>query len=162
MCETCRGYHRERARRRYRNDKERVLEGNRRWRQNNADLCREVNKRWRGDNSGHLQRYIQNWRENNVERVRELDRRSNQRRRARKRGATVENFTREQLRQYWIENGIDPEHCIYCGGPHEHDDHAIPLARGGTHERANIVPSCAFCNYSKGTKLLEEWRPNVA
>lgn len=91
----------------------------------------------------------------------EVQRECIQRRRARKLEATVETFTRAELIRYWIDNSIDPDICIYCGGPHEHDDHVIPLSRGGTHERANLMPACASCNCSKGDKLLEEWRPEV-
>ena len=48
--------------------------------------------------------------------------------------------------------------CAYCGGPYEHLDHVIPLARGGVHLPANIRPACEKCNLSKGAKLLREWR----
>ncbi len=49
--------------------------------------------------------------------------------------------------------------CAYCcERPHEHFDHVVPLARGGRHAIGNLVPSCATCNLSKGSKLLAEWR----
>jgi 5-methylcytosine-specific restriction endonuclease McrA len=49
--------------------------------------------------------------------------------------------------------------CAYCGGPHEHWDHVIPLAKGGKHCLANLRPACARCNHSKHAKRLSEWRP---
>lgn len=50
--------------------------------------------------------------------------------------------------------------CKYCGVALDdsyHIDHVIPLARGGTHERSNLVLSCAPCNLSKNRSTIEEW-----
>jgi 5-methylcytosine-specific restriction endonuclease McrA len=65
-------------------------------------------------------------------------------------------------KQQWFE--VIAKHdwcCAYCGEPLNHNtlsmDHVIPLARGGSHEAANIVPACRACNASKGKKLLGEW-----
>lgn len=49
--------------------------------------------------------------------------------------------------------------CLYCDdaiGPFE-VDHFVPLARGGTDHRSNLVCACRSCNRSKGPKLVEEW-----
>jgi 5-methylcytosine-specific restriction endonuclease McrA len=51
--------------------------------------------------------------------------------------------------------------CQYCGdteGPF-HLDHVFPWSRGGTHTADNLTVSCAPCNWSKGSKTVEEWRP---
>ena len=48
--------------------------------------------------------------------------------------------------------------CAYCGAPHEHWDHVVPISRGGEHSIRNLLPSCAPCNLSKGAKTIEEWR----
>lgn len=40
--------------------------------------------------------------------------------------------------------------CWMCGGPYEHLDHVKPIAAGGPHMLANLRPSCAKCNLSKG------------
>lgn len=77
--------------------------------------------------------------------------------RARKLNATIEPFTVDELHACWIANGINPDECFYCEGPHEHDDHYIPLSRGGDHCVENLVPACQFCNLSKKDKLAEEW-----
>jgi len=61
-------------------------------------------------------------------------------------------------------NGV----CPYCGEPFEdgHIDHIIPVSKGGTNDRENLIYCCAFCNMSKHDKLLEDWlseqrgRPN--
>lgn len=48
--------------------------------------------------------------------------------------------------------------CAYCGAPAAQMDHVIPLARGGRHAPANILPACASCNASKNDSYLSEWR----
>lgn len=49
--------------------------------------------------------------------------------------------------------------CAHC----EHNeatqqDHVVPLARGGEHVPANVVPSCEPCNMAKGTQTWEPRR----
>jgi len=50
--------------------------------------------------------------------------------------------------------------CVYCGvlvaGGLEWD-HETPIARGGKHMLANLVPSCVWCNRSKSSKALSVW-----
>jgi 5-methylcytosine-specific restriction endonuclease McrA len=56
-----------------------------------------------------------------------------------------------------VERGI----CYYCGRkvpPSELTmDHKIPLSRGGTSDRSNIVPACKECNSKKKYLLPWEW-----
>lgn len=49
--------------------------------------------------------------------------------------------------------------CRYCGSTEQplHCDHVVPVSRGGTNDLSNLACACAFCNLSKGDKLLEEW-----
>lgn len=57
---------------------------------------------------------------------------------------------------YSQQNGL----CYYCREElyGQYDvDHVIPLSRGGSNGVDNLVIACAFCNRSKGNKLLEEW-----
>jgi Zn ribbon nucleic-acid-binding protein len=77
--------------------------------------------------------------------------------RARKRNATIEHFSYEELVQFWKVNGIDEDTCVYCGAPKEHIDHVIALAAGGSHTRNNLVPACRSCNCSKKDLNLAEW-----
>ena len=43
--------------------------------------------------------------------------------------------------------------CRYCRKRKRLEiDHVIPLARGGRHDKSNIVPACARCNRSKGAR----------
>jgi 5-methylcytosine-specific restriction endonuclease McrA len=55
--------------------------------------------------------------------------------------------------------------CAYCGvelteqtGVHE--EHVIPLVRGGWHDPSNVVPACEACNLPKGRKTPREWKPD--
>jgi len=56
-----------------------------------------------------------------------------------------------------VERGI----CYYCGRkvpPEELTmDHRIPLSRGGTSDKSNIVPACKECNAKKKYLLPWEW-----
>jgi len=56
-----------------------------------------------------------------------------------------------------LERGI----CYYCGrkvNPKELTmDHKIPLSRGGTSDRINIVPACKECNNKKKYLFPWEW-----
>lgn len=49
--------------------------------------------------------------------------------------------------------------CAYCGDVAPTQvDHVIPLSRGGTDDRANLVPACKSCNMDKLNFTPEEWR----
>lgn len=48
--------------------------------------------------------------------------------------------------------------CVYCGGAATTVDHVRPLAQGGWEHESNLVPACGPCNFSKGPRLLTEWR----
>lgn len=50
--------------------------------------------------------------------------------------------------------------CHYCGDRHDNmcADHVVPLSRGGSNERDNLVCCCIPCNSSKADRLLSEWR----
>jgi len=85
----------------------------------------------------------------------ERRRATQQRRIARqKRAAGVEHTTAAMIRLRAEMFGC---RCRYCGGPYETIDHRIPLARGGSHWPANLVPACKSCNFGKGTKTEREF-----
>jgi len=51
--------------------------------------------------------------------------------------------------------------CAYCGRPFTvdtpHQDHFIPLSKGGPYTPDNIVPACPTCNLSKNNLNPDEW-----
>ena len=50
-------------------------------------------------------------------------------------------------------------HCAYCLRPMGklQKEHMIPLAKGGLHTIANLIPACARCNNKKSTRSLLEF-----
>lgn len=102
-------------------------------------------------NEMRRQRYKRN------ERLRDYCRAARQLRRARKLEAEGSFTTKDMRHQYKAQKGK----CWWCSRPiaweEHHNDHLIPLSRGGTNWPNNMVVSCAQCNLSKNNKLPEEW-----
>ena len=102
-------------------------------------------------------KYARKWRKEfySTERGRAMNLKHVNIRRSRKE-STVYNYSEE----VWKET---LEHfnneCAYCGGNKEalHQDHVIPLSKGGYYTRQNIIPSCQFCNSSKHARDLMDW-----
>jgi len=80
-------------------------------------------------------------------------------RRARLRGAKIDN---RGATKFLVQlRAALSAHCYWCEklvpkGARELD-HITPLARGGTHEPANLCCSCKACNRSKGTRMPEDF-----
>jgi len=142
-----------------------MCEYKKRWYQANKSKIRKKQEVYREANKEHLRAADKLWRKNNKEKDRARtakwakdnpDRRAEaeQRRRARKRGSQVMRITPEMLKDRLLVFG---NKCAYCGGPFEHWDHLKPLELQGPHILANLRPSCADCNISKGTMIPKEW-----
>lgn len=81
-------------------------------------------------------------------------------RRARVRGAgtfarTSRDRRRQLARQRW--------RCFYCDrclrpGIETHEEHVVPISRGGRDSIGNIVYACRSCNSSKQARTIMEWR----
>lgn len=60
---------------------------------------------------------------------------------------------RELRASPWWQEQLRRGICHYCGCTFEPDeltmDHVIPVARGGTSTRGNVVPACFGCNQKK-------------
>lgn len=65
----------------------------------------------------------------------------------------TKNSFRREIINAW--NGC----CAYCGCEPEKItlDHVVPKAKGGTTDRANLVPACACCNVSKNHCDVWAW-----
>ena len=93
--------------------------------------------------------------ENEINTQRIIKSNSNQRRRARLRGATIERFTKEEIfiRDSWrcklcgkkLKPGAKFPHPLYPT-----IDHIVPLSKGGQHTRLNVQAACFICNSMKG------------
>jgi len=126
--------------------------------QEDPEKKRAANKKYREENPEKEKARRKKYRQDNLEKVRARGRLKEAKRRAQKLNTQVEEFTTEQLNEHWVKKGIDPERCYHCGeAPYEHLDHYMPYERGGTHTKENLVPSCAHCNCSKGSKTPDEW-----
>ena len=73
---------------------------------------------------------------------------------------------RELRRTRWWQNRLAKGICHYCGGsfpPSELTmDHVVPITRGGTSSRGNVVTACKECNNRKKYLLPIEWEEYLA
>ena len=77
-------------------------------------------------------------------------------------GARREKAIARELRQTgWWKRRIADGCCHYCrrevGARKLTLDHVVPLIRGGTSVRGNVVPACKDCNTAKKSLLPWEW-----
>lgn len=60
----------------------------------------------------------------------------------------------------WWKAQLAKGECHYCHGHFAPDqltmDHIIPVARGGTSDKSNVVPACFPCNQAKSAKTPAE------
>jgi hypothetical protein len=138
----------------YQENLEKVKAYKKKYYQENSEKVRARKKKYRQENLEKVRARVKKYRQENPEK-RRLAR---AKRRAQKINTQVEDITDKLLNEHWVKNNIDPERCHYCDeGLYEHLEHCIPLSRGGTHTKENLVPSCAPCNLSKGNKTPDEW-----
>lgn len=73
---------------------------------------------------------------------------------------------RELRKSRWWRATIAKGICYYCnirvGAAALTMDHVVPLARGGTSSKNNIVPACKSCNTRKKTLLPLEWEEYIS
>ncbi|MBI2217986.1 MAG: HNH endonuclease [Candidatus Rokubacteria bacterium] len=73
---------------------------------------------------------------------------------------------RELRKSAWWKRRIASGVCYYCRrsvGPTSLTmDHIVPLGRGGTSVRGNVVPSCKDCNTRKQSLVPVEWAEYLA
>lgn len=77
-------------------------------------------------------------------------------RRARRNSAVGTHTAQDVLDIFQSQNGK----CAWCGcdvSNKYHVDHVIPLSRGGSDAKENLVISCKTCNLKKYTKIPEEF-----
>ena len=77
---------------------------------------------------------------------------------------------RKLKKSQWWQTLLNQGVCHYCHKTPEEltpekltMDHVVPIARGGSSTRGNIVPACVSCNQSKKLdtpvdQILNDWR----
>jgi len=135
-------------------DRERA--NDRAWKRANRAKVNATFTRWAEKNREKLSQKAMAYQKANPDKAREIRRR----RRARKANAPVVDLTAAVWRDILDEHN---HCCYYCGaaGVRLEQEHKIPLVRGGSHTRANVVPSCGPCNRRKWTMTEEEFRERV-
>lgn len=67
----------------------------------------------------------------------------------------IATLTWEQWQEclLFFDNG-----CVYCG-THENitQEHIVPLSKGGSYSKHNIVPACSCCNLGRRAEPMEQW-----
>jgi 5-methylcytosine-specific restriction endonuclease McrA len=77
-----------------------------------------------------------------------------------KRKHQIETSSCTLTREQWQEIKAAHGHaCAYCKRLMQRleMDHVIPLSKGGSHTKDNIVPACRKCNAKKGNRSLNEF-----
>ena len=135
--------------------------------QSHCKVCRKVEKRRRywaspdayrersrvryRDNSDALKAQNAAWKKANPSKVAA----NVERRRSRKSGAPINDLTNSDWLAILDKSG---HRCSYCGTQERlTQDHVVPLSRGGSHTRTNVVPACRSCNSRKGALTAAEF-----
>lgn len=118
------------------------------WQKLHPDAVNKSKEKYRKNNPEKTRQAISNWQKNNPEAVAN---KSHKRRAKIKNGSC--HVDKKELQKLYGSS------CLYCGSTESITiDHIVPISRGGIHAIGNLAPACAFCNSSKGTKTLTEWR----
>lgn len=122
------------------------------WAKRNPDKVRIIKKRARKPDPVGNKIRGKRFRQRHPDKIKQ----GTAKRRANLRNAEGEHTAADLELQYKSQKGL----CWWCGrelGDKWHEDHLIPLNRGGTNWPNNIVCSCARCNTSRQDKLPHEW-----
>lgn len=152
----------ERKRKHRQENKEKYREYDREHYQENKKYYSEYGEKRYQENREYYRKYYQENKEKIIEYDRnyrlenpEVSRMIEQRRRARMaelpHTLTVEEW--EEALEYFDYS------CAYCGVSEEilHQEHVIPVVKGGGYTADNIIPACKSCNSSKHARDMEEW-----
>lgn len=105
------------------------------------------------ENKDRICKRVCKWAKDNPDKVRVI----HNARRARKLSNGGTHTVADIRTQYNKQNG----RCYYCDAllnAKYHEDHIIPLCKGGSNNPENIVISCPTCNLKKGTKMPYEFK----
>lgn len=150
----------------YMANREKAIERTRKWRESNPERALETGRKWRATNLEERRTYERNYYATHTETIRQTKRRwraanldkhriKEQRRRARKRAAAINDFTTDEWNQMVSDQDGRCAYC-YCEAPLT-IDHIQPISKGGNHTCANICGACCDCNVRKGDMSVVEF-----
>lgn len=173
----------------YKENKNEILATGKRWVENNKELVKEkskksyqknkelihqkyldnkvnisvFNKQYREKNRDTLIEYAKNWKEKNKDNwmkyySKNKDKVSIRSEKRRKSYTESQNpLTYEQWENCLIYFNNE---CAYCGSSCVLEkEHFIPLTKGGSYSKDNIIPVCKSCNSSKKDTDFNSWYP---
>lgn len=107
---------------------------------------------WGRKNKEKRKLYKDAWRAKNKEKTNFLTRQYNYRRKHAEGGISYAD-------SLWLKS-LFAGKCGYCRvAIGDTLDHILPLFRGGTNDKNNLLMACRSCNSSKGAKTIGEWKP---
>lgn len=138
--------------------KEKNKEYIREYQRENRDKINQYARQWAKENPEKIQTIQQRFRENNPEKVRDWERASKQRRENRKKNLPA-TLTQEEW-QTILDNHFGC--CHYCGKKSDnlHQEHKVPISKGGGYTASNIVPTCQPCNSAKRDRDYKKFAKN--
>jgi len=123
------------------------------WQKENAERHKNNCIAYRKNNPEKRLKWQKEWVKNNPEKVKEIKRVAKYKRRAGLKANAIPFSASQWAEKVKSYSGM----CAYCDtGKYEHQDHVVPVSRGGPHSLNNLVPACKSCNYKKGVQI---WTP---
>lgn len=168
---------REYNKRKYEENREDIIKQTRKYYEENKERLSERSKEYREENKERISKRAQKYREENKEYYKKYFKRyyeekphifRSARQRRRTKGKEVSHtLSAEQWEEIKMFFGGS---CSYCGMTEEehvnvfnevlHQEHFIPLSKGGEYTHNNIIVACRACNCSKKNKDFFEWYPS--
>jgi 5-methylcytosine-specific restriction endonuclease McrA len=148
----------------YQDNKEHLLEYAEEYRQRNPELLKESKKKEYFKHKKKRIAQVSKYRKNHKDKVKiwsdrwvksDKGRVSSRKAHTKRRG--YGDISKDVIVDFFKTAGTI---CLYCKVECNDKvtiDHFIPLSKGGSHERDNLVPACLKCNCSKSNKDPFEW-----
>lgn len=135
---------------------------NKQYYEENKETRSEYDKQYYEENKKRIAEYYKQYRKEN----RGIYNLSNQKYKTRK-NKLLNTLT---IKQWTTIKNYFNNRCAYCGmvekehiktfGEQLHQEHFIPLSKGGEYTHNNIIPACKSCNSSKNSMDFFEWYPS--
>ena len=126
---------------------EKKREAFRKWRINNMEKRRITNRKYRKAHPDANRENVRRWKKNNREKVRAHNKAAT----IKRRGAVGSHTLEETKKLLWRQK-YKCSACKVIIKVAYHEDHIVPLVRGGSNYIRNIQLLCPECNYRKHTK----------